>query len=113
MTLEQACLQEGMTKQNFFYYVNNYPELKEKYEAVRTAKREITGSLAENNLHNALEDNSEIGMLDKARLSLDYLKATDKSYNQKIEVNQTVKALNFNVSDEEVLARINELMSKI
>lgn len=113
MSMKEAVTEEWMTEQNFIYYINTYPALKEKYEAVRRTKREVIWNIAENNLKNALEDKEEIAKLDKAKLSLDYLKSTDKTYNQKIEVNQTVKSLNFNISDDELKARIYDLMERL
>ena len=113
MSMKEAVKEEWMTEQNFIYYINTYPALKEKYEAVRRTKREVIWNIAENNLKNALEDEKEIDKLDKAKLSLDYLKSTEKSYNQKIEVNQTTKSLNFNISDDELKARIYDLMEKL
>ena len=113
MTMKEAVNQEWMTEQNFLYYINTYPSLKHKYEAIRTAKKEVVWSLAENNLHKALDEWNDIDLLDKAKLSLDYLKSTDKSYNQKIEVNQTTKSLNFHISDDELKWRIYELMEKL
>lgn len=113
MSMKEAVAEEWMTEQNFIYYVNTYPALKEKYEAVRRVKREVIWNIAENNLKDALEDNKEIDKLDKAKLSLDYLKSTDKTYNQKIEVNQVSKNLNFNINDDELKSRIYDLMAKL
>tara|TARA_R110002020_G_scaffold358575_1_gene571192 strand:- start:372 stop:539 length:168 start_codon:yes stop_codon:yes gene_type:complete len=53
----------------------------------------------------------EVDDKDVARMALDYLKATDKAYNPKIEIEQNVKRLNLDITDEEFKMRMQELMN--
>lgn len=113
LSMKEAVSKVWIAQQTFIYYINTYPSLKEKYEAIKSAKREIIWWIAENNIHKALDWDMDIDDIDKARLSLDYLKSTTKEYNPKIEVNQSIKSININISDEELKSRIQELMSKL
>jgi hypothetical protein len=45
-------------------------------------------------------------------ISFKMLQATEKSYNPKIEIEATTKNLNLNISEEQILEKINQLMKK-
>lgn len=112
LTLEQACAEKWMNRQSFFYYINNYPALKEKYETVKIARREKIKTLAEDNLDRAIWGKMNIDDIDLANLSLKFLEKTDKAFNPKQEIDVVSKNLHFNMSDEQIMNRINELMKK-
>ena len=112
LTLKRACLEIGMTPQNFFYYMREYPALKEKYEDMRVARREKIKNLAEDNIDKAISWKMDIEDLDLAKLSMQYMKDTDKAHNVKMEIDMNVKSLNLNISEEEIMAKIQELMAK-
>jgi hypothetical protein len=54
----------------------------------------------------------DIEDLDLAKLSMQYMKDTDKAHNVKMEIDMNVKSLNLNISEEEIMAKIQELMAK-
>lgn len=112
MTAMQACMQVWISQQALHYYLREYPEIKDKYEDIRVAKREKIKSQAEDNLDRAIAWAMEIDDVDLARLSMQYLEKTDKSYNIKQEIDVNVKALHMNLSEEDILTKIQELMAK-
>lgn len=111
MPMKQAAKEFGISQFAFLSTVNNYDEMKERYEHTKTLKREAVKNLAENNLEKALQWMMDMEWKDVARLSLDYMKSTDKAFNPKLEIEQNVKRLNLDVSDEELKLRIQELMN--
>jgi hypothetical protein len=112
MTLNQACRELDMLPQQFFYYLNTYPALKEKYEAIKVARREKVKHYAEDNLDKAIGGKMDIDDTDLANLSLKYLEKTDKAFNPKQEIDVISKNLHFNMSDEQIMSKIQELMKK-
>lgn len=113
LSMKHAAAEIWVNAQAFSQYCNLHTEFKKKYEKLKEAKRNVIWSLAETNLEKALdEDNQKIDDLDKARLSLDYLKATEKAYNPRIEVEGVVKNLMIWLTDEEIKAKMSELMNK-
>lgn len=111
MTLEKALAEVWKSRVAFFWNLNNHPEFKEKYELAKEARRENRKAMAENQLDKALGWLMTMEDKDLARLSLDILKATDKSYNPKIEIEETKKSLHLNISDADLQAKILELMN--
>lgn len=110
MTQEQACREIWMTSQNFLNYVNKYPELKEKYYTLREQRREKIKVLAETRIDQAIEWKLNLTDKEMVDISLKTLQATDKSWNPKVEIDATVKRLNLNVSEEQLIEKINSLM---
>lgn len=106
MTLKQAAEHLGKNEQVFFYHINTYPELKERYEAIKVQRREIRNNRAESILDKALWEKMDMDDDKVARLALDVLKATDKAYNPKIEIDQNVKGLHLHLTDEEIMDKI-------
>ena len=111
MQLKEAVAELWMTEQNFFYYINRYPEFKKRYKNIKSARIERIWNMAEENLSEAIWGKKDINDIDLAKLSLDYLKQVDKDYNPKVEVNQAME-LKLDISDDELKNRIYELMSK-
>lgn len=111
MTLGQAAKEIERTPQAILISFKNYPEYQERYELAKETRREVKKAIAENVLDKALEQKMDIEDKDVARLALDFLKATDKAYNPKIEIEQNIKRLSLNVSEEELVARLQSLIS--
>ena len=111
MTLAQAAKEMDRTPQAILISLRKYPEFAERYELAKETRREVKKSIAENVLDQALEQKMDIDDKDVARLALDFLKATDKAYNPKIEIEQNIKKLSLNISDEEMMARFQSLIS--
>ena len=111
MTLAQAAKEMDRTPQAILISLRKYHEFAERYELAKETRREVKKSIAENVLDQALEQKMDIDDKDVARLALDFLKATDKAYNPKIEIEQNIKKLSLNISDEEMMARFQSLIS--
>ena len=112
MTMEQAAREVGMTSQNFVHYVNKYPELKEKYYELREQRREKIKVMAETRVDQAIEWKLDLTDKEMVDVSLKALQATDKAWNPKVEIEANVKRLNLNVSEEQLIDKINSLMWK-
>jgi hypothetical protein len=52
--MQQACREIDIHIQNFMYYINSYPELKDKYHDIRESRREKIKVVAEDNLDKAI-----------------------------------------------------------
>lgn len=111
LTMQQATRELSMTPQNFLSYVNRYPELKEKYYDLREQRREKIKVISEENIDNAIGGKLDLTDKEMVDISLKALQATDKSWNPKVEIEANVKRLNLNVSEEQLIEKINSLMS--
>ena len=54
MQLKEAVAELWMTEQNFFYYINRYPEFKKRYKNIKSARIERIWNMAEENLSEAI-----------------------------------------------------------
>lgn len=106
LTMQEAVREVWMSAQNFIYYVNTYPELKNRYEETKELRREKLRLISEDVIDSALDWRLALSDKDKVDLAMKYLKDTDKAYNPRVEVESTSKNLNFNISNEELIEKI-------
>lgn len=110
LTMQQACREMWMNIQNFMYYIHTYPELKEKYEDIKIARREKIKNVAEDNIDKAIAWKMDLTDKELVDISFKTLQATEKWYNPKLEIETVSKNLNFNMSDEQIMNKLNQLL---
>jgi len=100
---------------NFRYHIKTNATLWAKYNDIKVSRRESMKDRAEDNLLQAMEGKGDFAVMeskDRARLSLDILKQTDKAYNPKIEIEAKTENMNFNTPVEELERMILELINE-
>jgi hypothetical protein len=111
LTLKQVASHLDKHEQTFLHHLVAYPEYKDRYEVAKTIRRDVVKAKAETKIDELFEWSLDVDDKDVARMALDYLKATDKAFNPKIEIEQNVKRLNLDISDDEFKARMQTLMN--
>lgn len=112
LSIDDACREVWMNRMTFYYYRNNTPALREKHIQFKDNRRELLKDRAEDTISKALHWEMNItdkDILDTAKWMSE---KTDKAYNPKIEIEQTTKNLNFDISITEMEEQILELMRK-
>jgi len=112
-TAAQAWEELWLEKHNFYYHIRSNPALKAKYEDVKLSRRDVMNDKAEDNLMQAMDGDGDFAVMeskDRARLSLDILKQTERAYNPKIEIEAKTENMNFEVPMEELEKMILELI---
>lgn len=113
LTLPQACLEAGLPVASFYYYLNQYPAVKEKYEELKTNRREYLKELSENNIEKALSwKMTTITEKEQVDYSFKMLEKTDTNYNPKQIIEQTVEEINPDRWIADILADISDLTWK-
>lgn len=99
----------------YYYKVKNkYPELQEYFESIMEHKRKKIGNYAEQNIEDAISSNKlDISDKDKVDFSFRLLEKTNKAYNPKTEIEANVNQFMLDMSEEEIQAKILELMPNI
>lgn len=113
VTLKEALEITWVQKALFYYHIRQNPTLGAKYEDTRLNRREALKDKAEDNLMWAMEwtwDFADMEWKDRARLSLDILKQTDKAYNPRTEIDAKIENLNFDIPMEDMEKMILELI---
>ena len=110
MSMSAACREVGITPTKFMFHVKKDESLMKMYTEYRENKQELMKFVSEDNLSKGL--NWELALTDKdvVDLSLKVLERTDKAYNPKMEIQQTVKNLNFNVDISVLEKQLQELI---
>jgi len=109
MTLKQACRQAHLPVYSFHYQLSTNPELKKGYELFKENRREGMKNKAEENLNQLLDWGLEGKEL--ADLSIKLLERTDRAYNQKVEIEQTTKNLNFNIPIQDLEKQLKDILN--
>lgn len=112
LNVSQACLEAWYSRTNFFANLRNHPTFKEKYEDIKLARRDKIKHIAEDNIDLAISGKMQIADKDLADFSLKVIEKIDDDWNPKKDINLVSKNLNFNISDEELMARIQELTNE-
>jgi len=110
-TLKEALSYTRVSKQMFYYNISTDIYIRERYEALRNLKRTHSKSLAEDNLWQALAWEGRFADMERkevAKLSLDFLKVTDDSYNPKIVTENTNKDIDLTIPMEELMRQFEK-----
>ncbi len=111
ISIDDACDEVWVARHQFYYYVNKFPEIKERYEMFKKHRTATISNKAEQNLLKAMAWEGKFNSMegkDVARLALDILKQVEKNYNPKIEI-ETTKEIDFSESAEDIIKKIEEL----
>lgn len=108
MTVKQACQEYGITPLTYYSHLNKFPQIKKKYELMKSNRREYMKALAEDNILSVLEGD-ELEWKEKFDANFKFLQATEKAYNPKTEIE--TKNLNINISktSEDIMKDIRDL----
>lgn len=110
LTATEAATEEWTTLEAFLMYLKRHPKLKAEFEKAKLVKIGVLQEYATDNISNLLTWD-KLEAKDLWDLSLKVLKATDKLFNPKQEIEATVDAA-ITLSTEDILLRIEELTWK-
>ena len=111
MTMSAACREVGISINSFIPHMKSDPDLSKMYQEYRENKQELLRFASEDNITKWILWELDLTDKEKVDTSLKVLQMTDSKYNQKIEVEQTTKNLNFNISLEDMENKFRELTS--
>lgn len=110
MNIKQACREAGMNYQRFYQMLNADLILKKQFELFRENKQNYMKSAAEDNIFKGIEGELGLDWKELTDLSLKLLERTDKTYNPKVEIEQTIKNLSFNIDLNELQRQFNDIV---
>lgn len=111
LNIVDACNETWISRTNFYYYTNKYPQIKEQYNTLREQRREYMKEISEMNIHKAISWKMKtLKEKDVVDYSFEVLKLTDKSYNPKQVIEQTVEEINPDRTTEDIIADIASLL---
>lgn len=111
LTLNEACREAWISYSTFLSYTMTYPELNKKYLELREVGREYLRGLSEHNIEKALKwEYKTITEKERVDFSFNMLRLTDKEYNPKQVVEQTIEEIDYNRSTKDIISDISDLI---
>ena len=113
LNIPQACEEAWLSAPSFYYYLKQYPDIKEKYEELKVNRREYLKELSEVNIQKALSGwMKTLTEKEQVDYSFKMLEKTDKNYNPKQIIEQTVEEIDPNRWLADILADISDLTNR-
>ena len=103
MNVTQACREFGLHPNTFYQHLKRFPALNEKYQELKSNRREYLKESAEVNIESALTGGMKsLTEKEKVDISFKMLEKTDKAYNPKIEIETKSVSINLNKSSTDL-----------
>lgn len=109
MTLEDACKEVWITWMTLRNWRKQDPMLEDKWQNVMEARRELMKNYAEDTIDKALRWTLKLRPTDKVNTAFRLLEKTDKAYQPKQQLEVKSMNMDFNMSIEEMEAKIKDL----
>ena len=111
LNITQACRELWITEQHFYYYMGKYPTVKEEYNKLKENRREYLREISEWNISKALSwKMKSLWEKDIVDYSFRMLERTDKNYNPKQVIEQTVEEINIERTTDDIINDIADLI---
>lgn len=113
MTAVQACREYWIPMTTFFYHLNTFPDLKQKYIEIREQIREGISTGSESIIEKAINWKLDwISNKDRLDASFRFLEKTHKAYNPKTEIESKTLNINLDVSKEDIIEELWKIFNK-
>ena len=110
MSVNQACLEYGITHNTFYQHLKKFPEAKELFKELKEARRDYMKDLAESNIADWLSWNLWLTWKEMVDASFKLLEKTDKNYQPKLEVENKSIGINLNKSTDDIMGELSSIL---
>jgi len=111
MNVSQACREFGIHPNTFYIHLRRFPALNEKYQELKSNRREYLKESAEVNIETALTGGmKDLSQKDVLDASFKMLEKTDKAYNPKVEVETKSISINLNKNSDDLYNDLADIL---